>query len=171
MKTVWLITPALFTINFFLVISAKKPQPTERDLLPTDETVTFLLRLSENIKAGFDNATGENYDVLLKHLYEYYNNLDDIYCMLTDQEEGVKQNGTRLMARIIDDGQPTHVKDKIDYKNLQFKFAWDDNNVREIKEVVKSTQSLWENCEFLYNEMAFDEFAVPTQNKTDSLKV
>ncbi|KAG8260574.1 hypothetical protein J6590_093997 [Homalodisca vitripennis] len=140
---------------------------TNDEDLPTEETVVCIKNLTQCINSVLLDPNVENGNLLLKSLYEYYNNFDDIYWMMKENDNDKKKRGFYYAKQVLDYGMPSLLLKSVNFDHLKVRFEWNDRSVQELYDVIKSMKALRENVEFLYNELTFDDFDFGTDQPPD----
>lgn len=162
MLELYVVTVLLFLLSAIIYTESKIKRDEEEDLA-TEETVNYIFELTSTIGTCLDRPNEENGNELLRCLIEYYNNLDDIYWMMKDQDKKKKNKAISFVRKIMDNGLPDHITKKINFDQLKVKFQWNDKSVQEVYDAIRDNKALWENVEFMYTELTFDDFEFVSQ--------
>lgn len=112
-------------------------------VIDSEKLPEILTNLGDNLLKEIATPVDEKGEYLMRDLYDYFNNLDDLMDLLTAENGTRKEEGKKVYKIISDKGGPPHLKTEIDFDKLVSKYSWSEDQKRHAIETVKDTRFLW----------------------------
>ncbi|KAG8260575.1 hypothetical protein J6590_058637 [Homalodisca vitripennis] len=113
----------------------------------------YLDSLGRSLKNRLENP-GKGSEDLMKDLFDYYNNLEEIHTNITSNDKLLKKEGLDLVQGLIEDGGPPHLNVEVDFDKFLFKVFKNDRDTQMIDRVLKDNRKIWEKLKALYEKHA-----------------
>lgn len=121
--------------------------------LAQEDRGEYLGNLGRSLKYRLSHP-GKDHETLLRDLYDYNNNLEEIHTNITSGDENVVKEALDFVQELIESGGPPHLNIEIDFDEFLFKIFKNDRDVQAIDNILKDNRKIWEKLKTIYEKHA-----------------